>query len=181
MTIYVDGVAVGSKVTALNTSASFNHVGIGVDTWWSAGYHYMCNGRVDEVKLYDYALSPAEVRRGATRALGRGARPRGGLEQRTVGPQLAEAHGREWSVRRRVAPPVAARRALVGRAASQRAGHARAPRAAILARMATAHLAGRRVVLSVVRGVVVVLESSRAFARGAIRAAGWHHLRCLLE
>lgn len=61
MTIYVDGVAVGSKVTALNTSASFNHVGIGVDTWWSAGYHYMCNGRVDEVKLYDYALSPAEV------------------------------------------------------------------------------------------------------------------------
>ena len=36
--------------------------------------------------------------------------------------------------------------------------------------MATAHLAGRRVVLSVVRGVVVVLESSRAFARGAVRA-----------
>ena len=110
------------------------------------------------------------MRRGATRALGRGARPRGGLEKRTVGPQLAEAHGLEWSVRRRVAPPVAARRALVGRAAGQRAGHARAPRAAILARMATAHLAGRRVVLSVVRGVVVVLESSRAFARGAVRA-----------
>ena len=108
------------------------------------------------------------MRRGATRALGRGARPRGGLEKRTVGPQLAEAHGLEWSVRRRVAPPVAARRALVGRAAGQRAGHARAPRAAILARMATAHLAGRRVVLSVVRGGVVV--RSRAFARGAVRA-----------
>ena len=29
---------------------------------------------------------------------------------------------------------------------------------------------GWRVVLSVVRGVVVVLESSRAFARGAVRA-----------
>ena len=117
------------------------------------------------------------MRRGATRALGRGARPRGGLEKRTVGPQLAEAHGLEWSVRRRVAPPIAARRALVGRAAGQRAGHARAPRAAILARMATAHLTGRRVVLSVVRAVVVVLESSRAFARGAIRAAGRQHLR----
>jgi hypothetical protein len=61
MTIYVDGVAVGSMATALNTGAGFNHVGIGVDTWWSASAHYMCNGRVDEVKLYDYALSPAEV------------------------------------------------------------------------------------------------------------------------
>ena len=59
--LYIDGSLAGSKATTLNTSAGYNHVGIGVDTWWNGSYHWLCNGKVDEVKLYDYALSSSQV------------------------------------------------------------------------------------------------------------------------
>ena len=61
MKLYVDGVYMGSKATTLNTSSGYDHVGVGVDTWWSSTYHYLCNGRVDEIKLYDYALSDSQI------------------------------------------------------------------------------------------------------------------------
>ena len=59
--VYVDGSLVGTKTTTINTNTDFNHVGVGIDTWWNGTYHYLCNGKVDEVKLYDYALSSSQV------------------------------------------------------------------------------------------------------------------------
>jgi len=36
-------------------------IGVGVDTWHSATHHHLSNGRVDEVRMYDYALTTAEA------------------------------------------------------------------------------------------------------------------------
>ncbi|MEC8380683.1 MAG: LamG-like jellyroll fold domain-containing protein, partial [Myxococcota bacterium] len=59
--LYVDGALVGTKSTTISTNTGHNHVGIGVDTWWNGTYHWLCNGKVDEVKLYSYELSSTEV------------------------------------------------------------------------------------------------------------------------
>jgi hypothetical protein len=59
--LYINGVSVGTVAQTLDTNTEFDHVGIGIDTWWSGTFHYLCDGRVDEVKLYDYALSPSDV------------------------------------------------------------------------------------------------------------------------
>jgi hypothetical protein len=61
MTLYVDGSSIGTTTASLDTSASYDHIGVGVDTWWSSTYHWLCDGLVDEVKVYDYALTDAEV------------------------------------------------------------------------------------------------------------------------
>jgi len=59
--LYVDGEEVGSRGVGISTSTTFDKVGIGVETWWSGTYHWLCDGRVDEVKLYDYALSGDDI------------------------------------------------------------------------------------------------------------------------
>jgi hypothetical protein len=61
LALWLDSVQVGNDGEYLNTATGFNRVGVGVDTWWSATTHYLCDGRIDEVKLYDYALTPAQV------------------------------------------------------------------------------------------------------------------------
>jgi hypothetical protein len=59
--LYINGVSVGTVAQTLDTNTEFDHVGIGIDTVWSGTFHWLCDGRVDEVKLYDYALSPSDV------------------------------------------------------------------------------------------------------------------------
>jgi formylglycine-generating enzyme required for sulfatase activity len=61
LVLYINGIEVARRVQVIDTLAGFDHVGVGIDTWWSGTYHNLCDGRVDEVKLYDYALSPSDV------------------------------------------------------------------------------------------------------------------------
>ena len=62
--IYVDGELSFSSAFSnpVNTNTVFDKISVGVDTGWSAASHFLASGRVDEVKIYSYALSADEVR-----------------------------------------------------------------------------------------------------------------------
>jgi len=58
---YVNGAKVGTKTTTLGTGTTDSRVAVGSETWHGTSQHRLCKGMVDEVKIYDYALSAAQV------------------------------------------------------------------------------------------------------------------------
>ena len=59
--LYVDGEHVATKALALDTATEFDRFTVGVDSWWGTDVHRLADGRVDEVKAYDFTLSNEEV------------------------------------------------------------------------------------------------------------------------
>ncbi|MBM4393870.1 MAG: LamG domain-containing protein, partial [Deltaproteobacteria bacterium] len=59
--IYVDGVLESSRAVTLRTGTTYDKYAVAVHTLYGASTHYLASGRVDEVKVYDYALSPSQV------------------------------------------------------------------------------------------------------------------------
>lgn len=61
-TLYYNGRKVGEKVGAdWNTRGDWRPIVFGDDTWWHANEHPACRMKIDEVKIYDYALNSDEV------------------------------------------------------------------------------------------------------------------------
>ena len=56
--VYVDGVLVGQSAEGLTLPAGRSTIDVGA---YRGGYAYGLNGLVDDVRLYDYARSPAEI------------------------------------------------------------------------------------------------------------------------
>jgi hypothetical protein len=65
VTVYLDGVAVGSREKGLDTRGhemdEFPYFTVGADSWWHAEVNYFGTGAIDEVRVYDYALSADQV------------------------------------------------------------------------------------------------------------------------
>ncbi|MCC6625455.1 MAG: hypothetical protein IT385_29720 [Deltaproteobacteria bacterium] len=61
-TLYVDGALVARSVKALNTGTGYRKYAVGTASWFSAALRPLVRGRIDEPKVYDYALDPEEVR-----------------------------------------------------------------------------------------------------------------------
>lgn len=60
--VYVDNRMLNAfRDTRMNTRGSFRKFVLGHDTWWKKTEHPACNVRLDEVRVYDYALSTAQV------------------------------------------------------------------------------------------------------------------------
>ncbi|MDO8429063.1 MAG: DUF2341 domain-containing protein [Candidatus Daviesbacteria bacterium] len=61
--IYVDGVSIGSTASTWTTSiATANPLSIGALTTNGTNYYHPFKGQIDEVKIYNYALTAAQVR-----------------------------------------------------------------------------------------------------------------------
>jgi hypothetical protein len=58
---YFDGQLVQSGSLCGVITQNTMGIGVGVDTWHSATQHYLSDGRVDEMRMYDYALTTAEA------------------------------------------------------------------------------------------------------------------------
>jgi hypothetical protein len=59
--LYVDGIEVASQAISLDTTSAYPYFSIGRDTHGGTSYHALGNGSVDEIKVYDYALSTEQV------------------------------------------------------------------------------------------------------------------------
>ena len=58
---YIDGQWVDAAPKNLDIRGDFKFFTVGVDNWWRTTFHYLTDGAVDEVKVYDYELSDTEV------------------------------------------------------------------------------------------------------------------------
>ena len=59
--IYRDGKLIATRSDAHFRAGSAAQIAVGIETWHSGDSHAMCQGKVDEVKIYDYYLTPAQV------------------------------------------------------------------------------------------------------------------------
>jgi hypothetical protein len=59
--LYVDGVLEASRVQTLMTGTSFDKYVVGTHSLYAGSTHMLTAGRVDEVKVYDYALTASQV------------------------------------------------------------------------------------------------------------------------
>jgi hypothetical protein len=59
--MYLDGVEIASGAKSLNTRGDYRKFVLGADAWWRTTVHHMNGGQFDEAKVYDYALTRAQV------------------------------------------------------------------------------------------------------------------------